>query len=280
MKYILVLGIIFEKYKNPAKIKITTDQSLIDEFYLDQDKNPTFDFLDKITHHKEKMYKKHNQARLDKQFINQEWPTYFRVYQLQRLPLGDRIKIEVENPNSDYTNGFMRNSSLIKFPVIAFFPKSLCMNNSSSLMNFMLNNEDGLDRHITRKGEKSWSELSTVDKFGMWMQKKRGSSKRLGRPKIMEGKKIKNTWPAKYVFYINKSDEYEKSKKVSGHEPIGGSFTIDFLVKRKHNIDYIYQDIEQSDIGFWASRDASSLLLASCGQLLNIYNEDYRSDTT
>ena len=72
----------------------------------------------------------------------------------------------------------------------------------------------------------------------------------------------------------------EKSKKVSGHEPIGGSFTIDFLVKRKHNIDYIYQDIEQSDIGFWASRDASSLLLASCGQLLNIYNEDYRSDTT
>ena len=72
MKYILVLGIIFEKYKNPAKIKITTDQSLIDEFYLDQDKNPTFDFLDKITHNKEKMYKKHNQARLDKQFINQE----------------------------------------------------------------------------------------------------------------------------------------------------------------------------------------------------------------
>jgi hypothetical protein len=252
MKYLLVLGIIFEKYKRPAKITITTENTFIDEFSLDEDKPGTQDFLEQITHNKDDMYKKHNRARIEAQFINKLWPNYFKVYELERLPLGDGIKIQVENNNSDYTNGFMRKSSIIKFPIIAFFPKHLIAHNGKPLMDFMLNIEDGF-------------EISKVAKSG----------------------NQKMQWLSIDLFNVTKNDEHEDSKIVNGHEPIGGSFSINLKVKRKHNIDYIYQDlhgwaggkkdmwIEQcSDVGFWMSRGASSLLLASCGQLLNIYNED------
>ena len=121
MKYLLVLGIIFEKYKRPAKITITTENTFIDEFSLDEDKPGTQDFLEQITHNKDDMYKKHNRARIEAQFINKLWPNYFKVYELERLPLGDGIKIQVENNNSDYTNGFMRKSRIHFNTIISSF---------------------------------------------------------------------------------------------------------------------------------------------------------------
>ena len=258
MKYIFIIGIIFKKYKKPAKIKITTSQTLIDEFDLDQDLNPVLNLSSKMTHNKDKIYSKHNKVRIDRQIVDREWPIYFRVYELEKLAVDDVIKIEVDNANSDYTNGFMRKSSTMQFPVIALFPKKLCTPDADMLLEFMLRAEDGWDKHITRKSNNRLSR-----------RKKEGESAR-----------VQHRWPSRVRFHIERNGNDQKNHIVSKKESIGGCFSISFQIKRKHGIDYLYQDIGESDIGFWNCRDLDSLLLTSCGQLLNIYNEDQRSNHT
>ena len=122
MKY--VLGFLFEYkyYKNPANIKIFSNNQLIDEIDLTEDINlkniqpPTAD--DNISLHnwcKEwniPEYCKHDMQIPEKAF----------VYTLDETIVKNSIRIEVTNDNSNYSNGFMTKWSSFTFHEIFLIP--------------------------------------------------------------------------------------------------------------------------------------------------------------
>ena len=121
MKYLLVVGFACEVYKKEPRARIFVGDKLIDEFY--------------ILHHKETLtpaIENFQQNRhilqpfsLIKEFYIQikNFPP-LRFYEIDIDTTLDRteLRIEIKNSDSNYTNGFITNSTIIKLQVCYFFP--------------------------------------------------------------------------------------------------------------------------------------------------------------
>jgi hypothetical protein len=129
MKYVLGLSFEFKYYKNPANIKIFSNNQLIDDIDLTEDiklktitpdelcKNipvyndwyyPGWDTLDEVDPYNSFPYTK--------------MPEKMFVYTLDETVLQNSIKIEITNNNSNYTNGFMTKWSSFTFRYIFLVP--------------------------------------------------------------------------------------------------------------------------------------------------------------
>ena len=133
MKY--VLGFLFEYkyYKNPANIKIFSNNQLIDEIDLTEDikmKNmllPTADgnthlynFFKKWTTHNDW---KENDDSWNNQTLQQlQIPEKGFVYTLDETIVKNSIRIEVTNNNTNYSNGFMTRWSSFTIHEIFLMP--------------------------------------------------------------------------------------------------------------------------------------------------------------
>ena len=125
MNYFLVLGILYQKFKHPAQISISSEDRLIDCFELNQDLPPArlqYDHLH--TPHIEK-YK----LKLNKLSSLCDVPNFYKVYKLDISEIGNNFTVKVQNSNNNYTNGFMTKSSLIMLPIITLFPETMTKNN-------------------------------------------------------------------------------------------------------------------------------------------------------
>jgi len=243
MKYFLVLGIEYKKFKNPADITIHVGGRLIDTFQLDCDYPCTTNILSQI---ETKWYEKFGiTSWLTRRFRDDEWsemPSLFKVYEIDDSVIEGKLDIKVENANSDFTNGFMKNSSLIKFPITSLFKKELVENRGEKMMKTFIKTfikGDYLDNH---------------------------------------------QWPNAYSFNVSRENEiYEKNNVKNFRWWIGGNFTAEFMIKTKHRTKYLAPAKDKKFIGLpgpitpreWIlTITPREWILASCKQLLNMYDED------
>ena len=121
MKYLLVLGFACDVYRQKPRARIFIGNKLIDEFYIPCHK-------DTLNPAMENFWK--NKHRLEP-FSQSEWTNIniknfppLRFYLVKIDPTLDRteLRIEIENSDSNNTNGFITKSTLLTLTVCCFFP--------------------------------------------------------------------------------------------------------------------------------------------------------------
>ena len=250
MKYTLVLGIAYKKYKNPGDITVYVGGRLIDAFQLDQD----FTFVDNLLPLLDETWDRRldstrwlarlgtNKHPRGTRITHELVPKLFKIYEIEEQDLNGLVEIKVDNSHNDYNNGFMKNNSMIRFPMIGLFPSHFAENRGEQLMRIM-------ERIVYREtGEES-----------------------------KHGKQ--SEWPCVGSFYTKRQNNMHKKDRVlTSNWWIGGSFTAEIPIKTKHRIRYL-SSMGAKDTGFfmWG---LESEILATCKPLLNIYNEDQRSNRT
>lgn len=124
MKYLLILGIEFRKEFGPTILRIFSDEIMIDEVLLEQPINlidkdwiayESYDETDDLMENKEKI--NHRSSKWS-------FPEKIFVYELDESILKNKIMFYINDRNSNYNNGFMTKSNMIKFNNIILLPKS------------------------------------------------------------------------------------------------------------------------------------------------------------
>jgi len=258
MKYTLVLGIAYKKYKNPGDITVYVGGRLIDAFQLDQD----FTFVDNLLPLLDETWDRRldstrwlarlgtNKHPRGTRITHELVPKLFKIYEIEEQDLNGLVEIKVDNSHNDYNNGFIKNNSMIRFPMIGLFPSHFAENRGEQLMRIGRTVNDCEIKHEKRAGRKKPD------------------------PNLF------HTWPCVGNFYTKRQNNmFEKDKVLTGYWWIGGSFTAEIPIKTKHRIRYL-SSIGAKETGFSNEYRPISLILATCKPLLNIYNEDQRSNRT
>jgi len=144
MRYVLILGIIYDYYKQPATINIRANDCVISQITLDKSTRRTT--IKKIRNH----VTADNLASVDKwihERVHEEYvaqfkenvdgydlPLLFKTFEIDEKHLVGDITFEIKNSNSNYTNGFMTKSSTLQFPIISLLPKYFIENNHKKLV--------------------------------------------------------------------------------------------------------------------------------------------------
>jgi len=262
MKYYLILGIEFQRYRKLADIHVFLDDRLIDSFYMKRDSG-VGDMLPHVDH---TWYKKYNRRHwLERDDWIEIWktrPKYFKVYCLDEKDLNNNLEIKVDNSQSNYTNGFMTKSSLIKFSMIGLVPKKLLQNKGEGLMKVLTKFDNGWDKCLARKN------IQPRKVSGVFSQSELDLRER-----------IRPSWPTADHYTIKRDNEkWEKSGLRSKYDWIGGSFTLRVPIKTKHKIK-VLESKGNTQYGFFTG-STDSIVMSTCKPLLNIYNEDQRSNNT
>lgn len=260
MKYIVVLGIEFQKYKKPVKISVSTGGRLIDEFDLNENlpgsesegKIGWPDFFDVFCYWNTLPNLKDRLPTL-----LYEQPRFFKVYKLEDSQLVDNLVISVANDNNNYTNGFMTKSSKIRFQVIAMFPENMIKDNGKKLFD------------VTKK----FREAVLTHRF----KSEKGKSLQVEIPSRV-------CWPAIYNFTPIFQNAHLHKEMLKGDYPgwlgspayenwQGGTFKIILPIKLKHKLKYLHSHKENTH-GFWHMTTNIATLLSTCKPLINSYNEN------
>jgi hypothetical protein len=134
MKYILGFTLLFKKYRGSLKLRVFSDDLLIDELVQE-------DSIDTISDAaKKKLMKNINghehlgipvmpgaendAVKMMARHISNS-PEKIFLYEIDSRVLGDKIRFEINDKNSNYTNGFMTKSNLICFRQVFLIPKHL-----------------------------------------------------------------------------------------------------------------------------------------------------------
>jgi len=120
MKYLLVLGFACDVYRQKPRARIFFGDKLIDEYYIPHHKDTLPTVIKKI------QQDKHILQPFVGDFTNIKIKNFppLRFYEIDIDTTLDRaeLRIEIKNSDSNYTNGFITNSTLIKLQVCYFFP--------------------------------------------------------------------------------------------------------------------------------------------------------------
>lgn len=248
MQYTLIIGLEFQYYRRPAKVTISVNNKFIDTFNLHRDygsvNEPHKAFARKWFQH-------FDVEKWKTVYAESKWtvPSFFKLYQIDDEHLGGELEIKVKNSNSDYTNGFMKRHSLIKFPVLALFPTVLGKKQGKKLMEILVRLDEAL-----------WKKYLLRQPFEK-------------RKQITDLNKHRLPWPCSYFFNVyRKSEIYEKNGVAAHDEWLGGSFTAKLNIRRKHKVFFLDQ-IGALNRGF-TKEHKMPLAVSSFQPLLNIYDEN------
>ena len=136
MKYILAIGIIYKKYKKPMTVTIKS-KKFIDSFIIDKDigskDHPEMhsfiveeDISSKdhpLIQLKVRPSPKFYELRDLGEFPYSEIPNKCYFYEIDGDALGDKISINFDCEDNNYTNGFMTKTSLFKLRMVSIIPK-------------------------------------------------------------------------------------------------------------------------------------------------------------
>jgi hypothetical protein len=289
MKYTLIIGIEFKKFKRPATLTVHIGNTFVDTFDLEQDyppKKTTIAFTDTEKNELYESSKWGGSSWILDDLSDREIdiPTFYKMYEIDEECVEGTLKIRVENSNSDYTNGFMKNSSLVKFPIVSIVPSSFFEDHGKKLME--------ITTRLKRVEAKYCNRLE-LKKTPLWVknspealqEKTPWSTDRINQNDFYYPKEHKWThhfcrhyWPLAGLFLVRRDNEkHEKDAVRHCKWKIGGNFTAEFPIRQKHKTKYI---------GSWARREIGLLFSPNMGlfyvgkTLINIYNEDKRSNRT
>ena len=110
MKYVLMVGFCYQKYKKNLNVQIFSGSTMIDDLTIDEDiidpaVNITLDPLNALTH----------QSTL---------PTKWFCFEVNEEILEDDITVKFKLHDNNYSNGFMTKTALAKINCIALVPKN------------------------------------------------------------------------------------------------------------------------------------------------------------
>lgn len=113
MRYLLVMGFFCDVYRREPLARFYFDDQLIDEFL--------------IQHSTEKdiIYTKHLLDPKSRIEYNQKCLPPLRFYELEinKVSRYANIRIQINNDDNNYMNGFMSKNTLLKFRVLSLLPK-------------------------------------------------------------------------------------------------------------------------------------------------------------
>jgi len=242
MKYTLILGIEYKKYKNPAVVTVSIGNKFIDTFQLEKNFAKISQPLSNIEQHWLNEINKTKVLSKSRKFW-ENVPSFFKVYQIKDTDIEGNLEIKIDNDNNDFTNGFMKNDSVISLSTVALFPSILSQNKGEKLIKTCFKLNDGYYKFQRRHD-------IDHDIFP------------------------NPTWPTAESFYARRENEdHEKSEIKDGTWEIGGSFTAEFPIRKKHRVKYL-GSLRHKEIGFIFTTSLPLLFISSCKSLLNIYNED------
>lgn len=125
MKYILAIGIGFKKIHKPLEIRISSKNFLIDQLHIENElrlkdtwrwhsadvfncfSNTYYDLFDQIQ---------------GKHPLNRA-PEKLFFYEIEGQALGDKIDMQIDCMDNNYTNGFMTKTSLMCLRTVQLLPK-------------------------------------------------------------------------------------------------------------------------------------------------------------
>lgn len=144
MRYVLILGIIYDYYRQPATIDIRTNDRIISQIVLEKSAQRTtikklrshvdgnnLTAVDKWIH--ERVPEKYV-ATFKEEAHGYDLPVLFKTLEIDEQDLMGDLTLQVKNSNSNYTNGFMTKSSTLQFPMVALIPKYFLGNNHRKLV--------------------------------------------------------------------------------------------------------------------------------------------------
>jgi hypothetical protein len=121
MKYLLVVGFACDVYRQEPRARIFVGNKLIDEFYIQHHKDTITTAIKKFRQDKQSL-----QPFSEPELVNIQIKNFppLRLYEVEIDTTLDReeLRIEIKNSDSNYTNGFITSSTLIKLQVCYFFP--------------------------------------------------------------------------------------------------------------------------------------------------------------
>jgi len=123
MKYMLLVGLYFKKYKNEFRLKVYVDDHYLDEIVIEDETLGR-----EIQCSKEEWRQKVPFLHPDKHVTGEtlrRFPNKIFCYEIDSHVLTEKITFEMNDRNSDYTNHFMTKSNMIMFDEIFLFPKDL-----------------------------------------------------------------------------------------------------------------------------------------------------------
>ena len=251
MKYILVVGLEYKKYKKSGTVRISAGDRLIDEFRLDVDLPATTVILPHIM---QKHYETHGYENMltDEELLKGMWtreiPCFYKVYKIDEKYLEQTLDITVSNADSDFTNGFMKNSSLIKFSTISMFPASLVQDDCNKFLKMFLKFDRAIAKYNLRR-HKTYSTDQNIT------------------PPV--------SWPVLTELEVNFKDKQLNIPDglYDYTHWLGGDFTIRSQIKKKHGFRYLHS-LGTKSHGFLNSWKLNGLVVSSLKQLINSYNED------
>ena len=149
----------------------------------------------------------------------------------------------------------MRNSSWMKFTLVSLVPSSFFEDHGKKLMETTTRLKRVEAKYCNRL------ELKKTPKEHKWTHHF-----------------CRHYWPLAGLFLVRRDNEkHEKDAVRHCKWKIGGNFTAEFPIRQKHKTKYI---------GSWARREIGLLFSPNMGlfhvgkTLINIYNEDQRSNST
>jgi len=230
---------------------------MIDTFQLHQDCQST-DYLLTTIKDQNKIAKLHVHGWQNKTNMIEAWkglPKFFKVYEINENDLYKSFDIHVENSNSNATNGFMTKSSMIKFSLVSLIPSVLLKGTRNSLLDIISKLTKGLLKHRKRNAT-------------LYSRNNESSNPQADHTLC---------WPIAETFLITENNNKRKNttdyKIRDSATWIGGSFTAQYLIKKKHKIKFLGRP-EGKNKGFIRCVPAKTLTLALNKDLLNIYNEN------
>jgi hypothetical protein len=250
MQYTLIIGLEFQYYKRPAEVTISVNNKFIDSFELDRNhgsvEEPHLMFEKKWIRH-------FDLEKWPLRFVENKLslPSFFKIYQINGEHLGGELEIKVSNANSDYTNGFMKNSSLIKFPTLALFPTVLAKKQGKKIIE--------MSARMDQAFWKKYLPRQTLEK----------------RKQVSAYSQNRLPWPCCFFFDVHRENEAHSKNSVSSYSSwIGGSFTAKLNIQKKHKIFFLDQ-VNSRKKGFTKGDDPKTLAVCAYQPLLNIYDENH-----
>ena len=125
MKYLLVVGFSCDMYRKKPRARIFVDDKLINEFDIPHQKNNLKIAIEKffLNRHTLKPFSK------DNEFFNlkiKNFPSLqFYEIEIEQKKEQLKLRIDIENNDSNSTNGFITKSTLLNFQLLYFFPYNI-----------------------------------------------------------------------------------------------------------------------------------------------------------
>lgn len=121
MRYLLVLGFTCKFYRREPQARIYLNDQLIDDFHIPCEFDGSLKSMPKYNHNIH-ILKPNTDSKNYNLWIQNLPPLKFYELEIDKKIKNVTLLIKINNADSNYTNGFITNSTLIKLRICYFFP--------------------------------------------------------------------------------------------------------------------------------------------------------------